>query len=155
MARANSELFCKAAVPTPALAALQVDNPSLACKCLQLWLTGSVRAVHNSGSILTNPVYKFASAPYCSVGIQAYSCRVLFITRVTVPSILQDTPDNSVLEEHFIMAPILPDLTNIIQQKVSDLQPGNETQRLSLLQSARDLVILLEKPHERIMRMIQ
>ena len=53
------------------------------------------------------------------------------------------------------MAPILPDLTNIIQQKVSDLQPGNETQRLSLLQSARDLVILLEKPHERIMRMIQ
>ncbi|KAG4411339.1 hypothetical protein IFR04_015525 [Cadophora malorum] len=46
------------------------------------------------------------------------------------------------------MAPILPDLTNIIQQKVSDLQPGNETRRLSLLQSARDLVISLEKPHE-------
>ncbi len=52
------------------------------------------------------------------------------------------------------MAPILPDLTNIIQQKVSDLQPGNETRRLSLLQSARDLVISLEKPHERILRMV-
>ena len=94
---------------------LTVDKPSLACKSLQLWRTISVRAVHNSGSIVTNPVYKFVSAPYCAVDIQAYSCRVPFITRVTIPSILQYTPENSVLEKHFIMAPILPDLTNVIQ----------------------------------------
>jgi hypothetical protein len=48
----------------------------------------------------------------------------------------------------------LSNLTSEIQQKAAGLQPDNETQRLSLLQSARDLVNSLEKPHERIMRMI-
>ncbi|PVH85559.1 S-adenosyl-L-methionine-dependent methyltransferase [Cadophora sp. DSE1049] len=52
------------------------------------------------------------------------------------------------------MSPTLSNLTHDIQQKVTDLRPGNESQRLSLLQSARDLVASLEKPHERIMRMI-
>ncbi|KAL5349386.1 hypothetical protein ACLOAV_005677 [Pseudogymnoascus australis] len=51
------------------------------------------------------------------------------------------------------MASILPHLSSKIQQEVSELQPGNERQRLSLLQSARALVNSLEKPHERIMRM--
>ena len=51
------------------------------------------------------------------------------------------------------MAPDLSHITSEIQQKASELQPGNEKQRLSLLQSARALVNKLEKPHERIMRM--
>jgi len=51
------------------------------------------------------------------------------------------------------MAPDLSSITNEIQQKASELQDGNEKQRLSLLQSARVLVNKLEKPHERIMRM--
>ncbi|KAH7393263.1 O-methyltransferase-domain-containing protein [Cadophora sp. MPI-SDFR-AT-0126] len=52
------------------------------------------------------------------------------------------------------MSSTLSNLSNVIQQKSTELQPGNETQRLSLLQSARELVTSLEKPHERIMRMI-
>ncbi|CZR56844.1 uncharacterized protein PAC_06733 [Phialocephala subalpina] len=51
------------------------------------------------------------------------------------------------------MAPGLTHITSEIQQKASELEPGNEKQRLSLLQSARALVNELEKPHERIMRM--
>ncbi|KIM99318.1 hypothetical protein OIDMADRAFT_166945 [Oidiodendron maius Zn] len=51
------------------------------------------------------------------------------------------------------MASDLSQITSEIQQKATKLQPGNEQQRLSLLQSARVLVNELEKPHERIMRM--
>lgn len=51
------------------------------------------------------------------------------------------------------MASNLSHIASKIQQEVSELQPGNEGQRLSLLQSARALVNKLEKPHERIMRM--
>ncbi|KUJ13139.1 S-adenosyl-L-methionine-dependent methyltransferase [Mollisia scopiformis] len=51
------------------------------------------------------------------------------------------------------MAPDLSIITGEIQQKSSELRPGNEKQRLSLLQSARALVHELEQPHERIMRM--
>lgn len=51
------------------------------------------------------------------------------------------------------MAPDLTHITSKIQQQASELQSGNEGQRLSLLQSARALVHELEKPHERIMRM--
>ena len=51
------------------------------------------------------------------------------------------------------MAPDLSHITNEIHQMASELQPGNEKQRLSLLQSARALVNELEKPHERVMRM--
>lgn len=51
------------------------------------------------------------------------------------------------------MASNLSHIASKIQQEVSELQPGNEGQRLSLLQSARALVNELEKPHERIMRM--
>jgi hypothetical protein len=52
------------------------------------------------------------------------------------------------------MAADISHITSEIQQKTSELQPGNEKQRLSLLQSARALVNELEKPHERIMRML-
>ncbi|KAK0100041.1 hypothetical protein ONS95_013145 [Cadophora gregata] len=52
------------------------------------------------------------------------------------------------------MSPTLALQSNEIQQKITELQPGNEMQRLDLLQCARDLVSSLEKPHERIMRMI-
>ena len=52
------------------------------------------------------------------------------------------------------MASDLNNLTREIQENASKLQPGNETQRLSLLHSARTLVNQLEKPHERIMRMV-
>ncbi|KFY89855.1 hypothetical protein V500_05419 [Pseudogymnoascus sp. VKM F-4518 (FW-2643)] len=51
------------------------------------------------------------------------------------------------------MASNLTHIARKIQQEVSELQPGNEGQRLSLLHSARALVNELEKPHERIMRM--
>ncbi|OBT62206.1 hypothetical protein VE03_08054 [Pseudogymnoascus sp. 23342-1-I1] len=51
------------------------------------------------------------------------------------------------------MASNISHISNKIQQEVSELQPGNERQRLNLLQSARALVNSLEKPHERIMRM--
>ena len=51
------------------------------------------------------------------------------------------------------MASDLSHITSEIQQKATELQPGNEQQRLSLLQSARALINELEKPHERIMRM--
>ena len=51
------------------------------------------------------------------------------------------------------MASDLSHITSEIQQKATELQPGNEQQRLSLLQSARALVNELEKPHERVMRM--
>lgn len=44
-------------------------------------------------------------------------------------------------------------ITNEIQMKAANLQPGNEKQRRSLLQSARALVTHLETPQERIMRM--
>lgn len=47
----------------------------------------------------------------------------------------------------------LAHIASKIQQQASELQPSNEEQRLSLLQSARALVNELEKPHERIMRM--
>ncbi|KFY01868.1 hypothetical protein V490_00739 [Pseudogymnoascus sp. VKM F-3557] len=51
------------------------------------------------------------------------------------------------------MASDLTHITNKIHQQASQLQPNNEAQRLTLLQSARALVNNLEKPHERIMRM--
>lgn len=41
-----------------------------------------------------------------------------------------------------------------LQTMASKLEPGNEEQRLDLLKSARSLVMQLEKPHERIMRMM-
>jgi hypothetical protein len=51
------------------------------------------------------------------------------------------------------MAPNITQITSQIQQQASELQPDNEGQRLSMLQSARALVNALQKPHERIMRM--
>jgi hypothetical protein len=41
-----------------------------------------------------------------------------------------------------------------LQQLASQLKPGNKTQRLELLQSARALVKQLEEPHEPLMRML-
>jgi hypothetical protein len=57
-------------------------------------------------------------------------------------------------QKSIIMAPDLSHITSEIQQKASELQPGNEKHRSSLLQSARALVNELERPHERIMRML-
>lgn len=51
------------------------------------------------------------------------------------------------------MASNLAHIASKIHQQASELQPSNEEQRLSLLQSARALVNELERPHERIMRM--
>ncbi|KAF2035706.1 S-adenosyl-L-methionine-dependent methyltransferase [Setomelanomma holmii] len=41
-----------------------------------------------------------------------------------------------------------------LQEMAPDAQPGNERQHLDLLRSARALVSQLEKPHEKVMRMI-
>lgn len=111
-------------------------------------------AVHNSGSIATKSAYKFATSQNCSVDIQAYCCRHTFIQVSVYHLFVFDNRKCSVVQEGPIMSPSLSDLADVIKERVTDLQPGNETQRMSLLQSARDLVTSLEKPHERIMRMI-
>lgn len=50
---------------------------------------------------------------------------------------------------------MIPDISHITSEtrQVLELRPESETQRLSLLESARALVNKLEKPHERVMRM--
>lgn len=51
------------------------------------------------------------------------------------------------------MASDLSNITAALHEEATKLQPGNESQRLALLESARALVREIEKPHETIMRM--